>query len=74
MAKVILSDTLTANGQKRVKIFTDTDTDIFYMEDDNGVVTPISGPTIGLTDDLLIDGVTFSFVNGLLISTSGVSE
>jgi hypothetical protein len=68
MAKVILSDTLTANGQKRVKIFTDTDTDIFYMEDDNGVVTPISGPTVGFTDDVVIGGATFSFANGLLIS------
>jgi hypothetical protein len=68
MAKVILSDTLTANGQKRVKIFTDTDTDKFYMQDDNGDVTEISGPTVGLTDDVVIDGATFSFVNGLLIS------
>jgi hypothetical protein len=68
MSKVILADTLTADGQKRVKIFTDTDTDIFYMQDDNGTITQIAGPTVGVTDDIVIGGATFSFVNGILVS------
>lgn len=71
MAKVILADTLTSDGQKRVKIFTDTDTDLFYLQDDDGVVTEINR-TIGVTDDIPVGGATMSFVNGLLVNIEGV--
>jgi hypothetical protein len=71
MAIVYLADTLTADGQKRVKIFTDTDTDKFYLQDDNNVVSEIGNPTTGVTDDIPVGGATFSYVNGLLVSVEG---
>jgi hypothetical protein len=73
MSIVYLADTLTSDGQKRVKIFTDTETDKFYLQDDNGVVSEInSATTEGVTDNIAVGGATFSYVNGLLVAVEGV--
>jgi len=71
MAIVYLADSLTSDGQRRVKIFTDTETDKFFLQDDNGLISEI-GKTTGVTDEIAVGGATFSYVNGLLINVEGV--
>jgi hypothetical protein len=66
MSIVYLADSLTSDGQRRVKFFTDTDTDKFFLEDDNGIVTEINltgaqgpiGPTGATGADATTIGIT----------------
>jgi hypothetical protein len=74
MAKVYLSQSFTADGQRRVKLFTDTETDKLYFEDDNGEIVELISETQGVTDDVVIGDLTLKFVKGLLVEVEDNSE